>query len=110
MSVTLSCLPMDRALVDRMAALSTREYPVTIIDSGVEHAPGAVSWALSPTAPTATSASVYEAIFRITQIYTSQFGGGPADGSLRIRQKGRRRVALRRPFLQEVWRYALAAL
>src|SRR5712671_14458 len=74
------------------------------MDSGVEHAPGAGSCACSAAALAATSASVYEANFRITQIYTSQFGGGPRrNASIPIRQKGRRRVALRRPCVRKVF-------
>src|SRR2546423_390762 len=76
-SWTLSCPPVDRPAVERTAALSMREFPVTTMASGVEHAPGALSWAYREAAPAAVSASVYVAIFRITQIYTSQFGGGP---------------------------------
>src|SRR4030088_499484 len=94
MSWTLSCVPAERPAVDRIPAESTREFPVTTIDSGVEHAPGAVSWAYKGAALAATRASTYEANFRITQIYTIGFSRGPAAGrSILIRQRGRKRVA-----------------
>src|ERR1700704_4490908 len=48
------------------------------MDSGVEQAPGAASWAYKGAALAATSASIYEANFRITQIYTIGFSRGPA--------------------------------
>jgi hypothetical protein len=50
------------------------------MDSGVEQAPGAVSWAYKGAALAATSTSTNEAIFRITQIYTIGFSRGPAGG------------------------------
>src|ERR1700682_39597 len=78
MSWTLSCEPAARPAVERIAAESTRELPLTTIDSGVEQAPGAVSWAYKGAALAATSASIYEAHFRITQIYTVGFSRGPA--------------------------------
>src|ERR1700687_973808 len=78
MSWTLSCEPAARPAVERIAAESTRELPLTTIDSGVEHAPGAVSWAYKGAALAATNASTYEANFRITQIYTNGFSRGPA--------------------------------
>src|SRR2546423_15717129 len=93
MSWTLSCAPVDKPALDRIAAESTREFPLTIIDSGVEQAPGAVSWAYKGAALAATSASTYEANFRITQIYTIGFSGGPAEAGILIRQRGRKRVA-----------------
>src|SRR6267143_2638050 len=78
MSWTLSCEPADRPAVERIPAESTREFPLTTIDSGVEQAPGAVSWACREAALAATSASIHEANFRITQIYTIGFSRGPA--------------------------------
>src|SRR5437762_4158220 len=78
MSWTLSCAPASSPLEARMAALSTRELPVTIMDSGFAQAPaGAVSWACKRPALAAVNASATETSFRITQIYTSRFGGGP---------------------------------
>src|ERR1700686_1515803 len=96
---TLSGVPVDNPAVERIAALSTREFPATTMDSGVEHTPGAVSWAYKGAALMATSASKAEANFRITQIYTNQFGGGPRPrASILIRQRGCGRVAsLRQP-------------
>src|SRR5437762_5063545 len=78
MSWTLSCAPASSPLEARMAALSTRELPVTIMDSGFAQAPaGAVSWACKRPALAAVNASATETSFRITQIYTTRFGGGP---------------------------------
>ena len=42
-----------------------------------EQAPGAVCCAYKGAALSAANASIREAILRITQIYTSQFGRGP---------------------------------
>jgi hypothetical protein len=87
MSWTLSGDPVESPAEDRMAAVSTREAPLTTIDSGVEQAPGAVSWAYKGAALAATSATIYVAIFRIAQIYTIGFSIGPAVVSFPIRQK-----------------------
>src|SRR3982750_1120759 len=80
-----------------MAALSTRELPVTIMNSGVAQAPGAVcvvpSCAYDEAALAAMRTSANETIFRMTQIYTVGFGGGPRQREYLIRQKGRRRVS-----------------
>src|ERR1700694_5235759 len=94
MSWTLSCVPAERPAEERIAAESTREFPLTTIDSGVEQAPGADSWAYKGAALAATSASIHEANFRITQIYTIGFSRGPrSKASILIRQRGRKRVA-----------------
>jgi hypothetical protein len=45
--------------------------------SGVEQAPGAVSWAYKGAALAATIASTNNTNFRITQIYTIGFSIGP---------------------------------
>src|SRR5437868_9706651 len=96
MSWTLSCVPAASPLEARMAAESTREFPVTNMDSGVEQAPGALSWACKSVALAAVNASATDTIF-ILEIYTSRFGGGPRRGTIPIRQRGRWRVALQRP-------------
>src|SRR3954463_9260785 len=85
-----------------MAALSTRELPVTIMNSGVAQAPGAVcvvpSCAYDEAALAAMRASANETIFRMTQIYTIGFAGGPRGREYLIRQKGRWRVSSSGPF------------
>src|ERR1700682_455129 len=109
MSWTLSCEPADRPAVERTAAESTLEFPLTTIDSGVEQAPGADSWAYKGAALAATSASIHEANFCITQIYTIGFSRGPrCTASILIRQKGRKRVAslLRPRVLRQVFFFA----
>src|ERR1700680_952683 len=93
MSWTLSVVPGVVAgvspAVERTAALSTREFPVTSMDSGVAQTPGVACWAYKGTEMMATSASIAEKHFRITQIYTNQFGGGPRPrASILIRQRG----------------------
>src|SRR3981081_4643596 len=91
---TLSWVPADRPAVDRIAAESTREFPLTTIDSGVEQAPGAVSWACRGAALAATSASIHEANVRITQIYTIGFSRGPARERVSSLDKGAGRELL----------------
>ncbi|MGI8401397.1 MAG: hypothetical protein ACR2NS_07310 [Gemmatimonadaceae bacterium] len=71
-------MPVDIPALDLMAALSTRELPLTNMDSGVEQAPGAASWAYKGAALAATIASTNNTNFRITQIYTIGFSRGPA--------------------------------
>src|SRR5438105_14642483 len=83
MSWTLSCVPAASPLEARMAAESTREFPVTNMDSGVEQAPGALSWACKRVALAAVNASATETIF-ISEIYTSRFGGGPRERPYRL--------------------------
>src|SRR5260221_14266555 len=99
MSWTLSCVPVDSPAVERTAALSIRELPVTTMDSGAAHTPGAVSCAYKGAALIATSDSMTEANFCITQIYTNQFGGSPhLSACILIRQRGCQRYAsLRQP-------------
>src|ERR1700682_4924883 len=94
MSWTLSCEPADRPAVERTAAESTLEFPLTTIDSGVEQAPGADSWAYKGAALAATSASIHEANFCITQIYTIGFSRGPAERRVSSLDKGAGRELL----------------
>src|SRR5207253_5112203 len=70
-------MPAASPLVPRIEAVSTRALPATNIDSGVAQAPGALSWACKRAALAAVSASAAVTIFRITEIYTTRFGGGP---------------------------------
>src|ERR1700716_800427 len=91
---TLSWVPADRPAVDRIGGGSTREFPLTTIDSGVEQAPGAVSWACKGAALAATSASIHVANFRITQIYTIGFSRGPAGRRASSLDKGAGRELL----------------